>query len=88
MYIFLCFEIFTISHAKQSVPSLEQNIVGGKKYHMSGCGGTTVIFYIYKNKAEVYFLNMPTWREAVRHAFALPGLQAGQLDELAVMWKL
>lgn len=60
LYISLCFEIFTISHAKQNVPSLEHNIVGGKKYHMTGCGGMTVIFYICKNKAGVYFLNMPT----------------------------
>lgn len=88
LYVFLWFEIFTISHPKQNVPSLEHNIVGGKKNHKTGCGGRTVIFYIYKEEAEEYFLNMPAWREAVGHALALPGLQAGQLDELAVMWKL
>lgn len=58
MYVFLWFEIFTISHAKQNVPSLEHNIVGRKKYHMTGCSGRIVIFYIYKNEAEEYFLNM------------------------------
>lgn len=86
LYVFLWLKIFTISHAKQNVLSLEctwreNNVIRlAVVVVLSSCTFTKI-------HLKYIFYKTLACREAAGHALMLPGLQAGCLDELALMWK-